>query len=80
MTCWTYAERSSTDAGVLSRNDGSSDGSLDRMSLGGSIGRYEKCSLDKETISRDSWPKQSKLDFGDVYQSTYIYSVINMSS
>lgn len=33
------------------------------MSLGGSIGRYVKCSLDKETIRRESWSKQSKLDF-----------------
>ncbi|RAH70843.1 uncharacterized protein BO66DRAFT_73395 [Aspergillus aculeatinus CBS 121060] len=34
------------------------------MSLGGSIGRYEKCSLDRETIRRESWPKQSKLEVG----------------
>lgn len=62
MRCWMYAERSLQEGGVLSRKDGSLEGILERISFGGSFGRYAKCSSDRETIWRESWSKQSKLE------------------
>lgn len=55
---------------MLSRNDGSSDGTLARTLLGGSIGRYAKCSFDSATIERRSSSKLSRLE--SFYQTKYV--------
>lgn len=47
---------------MLSRKGGSSEGILERMFLGGSLGRYVKWSLDSEVMCPYSCSKQSKLE------------------
>lgn len=71
MRCWMYAERSLQEAGVLSKKDGSSEGILERISFGGSFGRYAKCSSESEAIWSKSWPKQSKLESRFLLERVY---------
>lgn len=63
---------------MLSRKDGSSDGTLARTLLGGSIGRYAKYSLDSATIERRSSSKFCRLK--SFYQTKYVKGNIKETS